>query len=292
MSALRHFSNRLYLAALCRVRGAHSRFAESEPQCLGCHRFLSQLALATLLAMHSLYSAWADAPDSRFALAAQQAYQQAQTNCQSNPKNIDAAWQFGRACFDLADFSTNNAQRASLAQQGIDASRRTLSLSSNCAPGHYYLGLNLGQLARTKSLGALKLVGQMEREFNIARELDEHFDYAGADRSLGLLYRDAPTIGSIGSRSKARQHLQRALKLAPDFPENRLNLIESELKWGERNPARQELASFEEGLTKARAAFTGPEWTASWADWEQRLESVKTKLEGSAKSIRSPREKN
>lgn len=46
------------------------------------------------------------------------------------------------------------------------------------AAGHYYLGMNLGQLARTKLLGALKLVDEMEREFKAAVALDERFDHA------------------------------------------------------------------------------------------------------------------
>jgi hypothetical protein len=71
----------------------------------------------------------------------------------------------------------------------------------------------------------------MEREFSLARKLDEHFADAGPDHNLGLLYRDAPALGSIGSRAKARQHLQRAVELAPQYPEKRLNLIEAYLKW-------------------------------------------------------------
>ena len=62
--------------------------------------------------------------------------------------------------------------------------------------------MNLGQLARTRGLSALKLVDQMEREFTRARDLDEHLDWAGPDRNLGLLYGDAPVIGSIGSRTR------------------------------------------------------------------------------------------
>ena len=92
--------------------------------------------------------------------------------------------------------------------------------------------MNLGQLARTKGLGALKLVNQMEHEFTRARDLDEQLDWAGPDRNLGLLYRDAPAIGSIGSRTKAREHLKRAVELAPQYPENRLNLIEAYLQLG------------------------------------------------------------
>ncbi|MCX6930190.1 MAG: hypothetical protein NT154_44320 [Verrucomicrobia bacterium] len=59
------------------------------------------------------------------------------------------------------------------ADQGIAACRLAIMRETNSAPAHYYLGLNLGQLARTKGLGALKLVDQMEREFNRAHDLDE-----------------------------------------------------------------------------------------------------------------------
>ena len=97
-----------------------------------------------------------------------------------------------------------DSERADIAQQGIAAAWQALARESNSAPAHYYLGMNLAQLAQTKMLGALKIVDRMEREFTTTRELDEHFDYAGADRNLGLLYRDAPSIGSIGNRSKAR----------------------------------------------------------------------------------------
>src|SRR5205085_8577123 len=128
------------------------------------------------------------------------------------------------------EFATNSAQRAELADQGIAACRELLAREQNSGPGHYYLGMNLGQLARTKGIGALKIVTQMEREFKAARELDETLDQAGSDRNLGLLYRDAPALGSIGSRSRAKQHLERAVELTPDYPENRLDLIEAFLK--------------------------------------------------------------
>src|SRR5438132_12182095 len=106
--------------------------------------------------------------------------------------------------------------------------------------------MNQGQLARTRGLGALKIVDEMQREFIIARDLDAHFDHGGPERNLGLLYRDAPSLGSIGNRNKARVHLQRAAELAPEYPENRLNLIEAYLKWSDRNGARRELKALED----------------------------------------------
>ena len=155
------------------------------------------------------------AAETEFAAYAKRNFQEAQAHYRKAPGEATAAWQFGRACFDLAEFATNNTERASLAEQGIAACRLALARESNSAPAHYYLGMNLAQLARTKGLSALKLVDQMEREFTRARDLDEQLDYAGPDRNLGLLYRDAPVIGSIGSRTRAREHLRRAVEVAP-----------------------------------------------------------------------------
>jgi hypothetical protein len=138
--------------------------------------------------------------------------------------------------------------------------------------------MNLAQLAQTKYLGALKIVSQMELEFSLVKTLDAKFDDAGADRNLGLLYRDAPAIGSIGSRSKAREHLQSAVKLAPDSPGNRLNLIETYLKWGETSSAQTELKALEEMWPRARATLSGDEWASSWLDWEPRFNKARSKL--------------
>jgi tetratricopeptide (TPR) repeat protein len=218
----------------------------------------------------------------------QRAFEQAKQEHLLYPDDPNAAWHFAHACFDLADDATKSSDRAELAQQGINVCTEALVKAPDSAPLHYYLGLNKGQLARTRSLGALKLVDQMEIEFTKAIALDASFDYAGPDRTLGLLYRDAPAWASIGNRTKARQHLQRAMELAPDYPENRLALIESELKWGDRKTARQELKLLQSGWNPAHLKFTGPRWTSNWTNWEARLDKIQKTLEETPR-LESPR---
>lgn len=209
------------------------------------------------------------------------------------PDNTKAGWQFGRACFDWAEFATNDTERAEIAEQGITACRLSIAREAKSAPEHYYLAMNLGQLARTRSLGALKIVGEMEREFKTARDLDERFDYAGSDRNLGLLYLKAPGWPtSIGSRSKARQHLQRAAHLAPEFPDNRLNLMEACLEWSDRTGARQELVTLDTLWPTARTNFLGEEWGMSWADWDARLKKARKKIIDPVRPIESPRNRS
>ena len=222
---------------------------------------------------------------------AQTNFEQARTRHRSMPGEAAAAWQFGRACFDLAEFAPSSDQRAALAEQGIAACRLAIAHASNSAPAHYYLGMNLGQLARTKGLEALGLVDQMEAAFARARELDERLDYAGADRHLGVLYRDAPSIVSVGSRSRALARLKRAVELAPEYPENRLNLIEAHTKWGERAEAARQLQALQASWPTARTNFVGAAWAASWVDWDQRYQQLRRKLEHSRPPLAAPRQK-
>ena len=204
--------------------------------------------------------------------------------------NAQTAWNFARACFDRADFSTNNAQRAELAEQGIAASKRSLQLDPQSAAAYFYLGVNLGQLARTKLFSALGLLDDMEAAWEKSIQLDKKFNHAAAHRSLGLLYLDAPGWPiSLGSRSKARQYLQKAIELVPEYPENHLAWLEARLRWGEMRETQSQLATVEAALQSARTNFTGETWARDWEDWDARWKAIKAKA-GASTTAHSPRD--
>jgi tetratricopeptide (TPR) repeat protein len=205
--------------------------------------------------------------------------------------NVEAAWQLGRACFDWGEFARTDPQREAIAREGIGVCRHAIRLNSNSAPAHYYLAYNLGQLARTRLLSALKLVDEMEREFLVAIALDPAFDYAGPHRSLGTLYLEAPGWpASVGNRAKARQHLEKAAQLTPDFPGNRLVLLEAYLRWGERAKAQAQRQPVEAVLETARRKLTGPQWAWDWLQWERQWEQIRTKLQAGPVKLGSPRQ--
>jgi hypothetical protein len=222
-----------------------------------------------------------------FAAHAEKVYKDAKARFQSQTNDAAAPWQFGRACFDWADFAPSNPQRADIATEGMAACNQLIARDGASAPGHYYLAMNMGQLAQTKKLGALKLVSQMETEFKTVLGADPKFDHAGADRGLGLLYYQAPGWPtSIGSKSKARQHLQKAVTIAPDFPENLMNLVEAESKWGEKSNALRDLKTLDDLWPTAQKQYSGDDWNASWADWTARRDAVRKKL--NAKPVEFP----
>ncbi|MBC8097372.1 MAG: hypothetical protein H7Y43_16325 [Akkermansiaceae bacterium] len=218
-----------------------------------------------------------------FAVRAKKIFLNARVRFQSETNHPEAAWQFARACFDLGEFAPNDSDRAEVAEMGIAVAKPLVTRQPRLAEAHYYLAMNLGQLARTKSLGALRLVDQMETEFLAAAKLNEKLDHAGPDRNLGTLYLEAPSFGSIGSRSKARQHLRRAVQIAPDYPENRLILTEAYSRWNEQTLAAREFKLLTEGWDLARQKFTGEEWGSNWIDWEKRFQKLKTKFGDASK---------
>jgi hypothetical protein len=240
-----------------------------------------QIKLAAILFFLAMATAlFADEPQNKiFSGRAEKEFIRAQAQFAANTNDLTAAWQLGRAAYDWADFAQNDRDRETIATQGINACRAALALNPKTAAAHYYLAMDLGQLARTKLLAALKIVHEMESEFLIAENLDPHFDFAGPARNLGLLYHEAPAIGSIGSKRKAREWLRRAAQSAPDYPENRLNLIEAEIKWDELADAQSQLAALDALWPQAQTKFSGVAWESSWADWSVRRAAARKQMD-------------
>lgn len=206
---------------------------------------------------------------------AEQGYLQTRIRYERERTETALMWQFGQACFELADVVASNARRAKLASEGIEVCKAALEREPKLAAAQYYYALNIGQLARTKSIGALRLVSQMESALKQTIKLDPTIDFGGPYRSLGLLYRDAPGWpASVGSRGKARQHLEKAVELRGDFPENWLTLMESYAKWGDKRALESNIKKVDELLVSARQRYTGEAWVVQWQDWERRWQAL------------------
>jgi tetratricopeptide (TPR) repeat protein len=197
----------------------------------------------------------------------------------TEPTNSVAAWQLGRACFTWGKLLKDPGAQEKIYTEGVTACRHSIALDPKSAPGHYYLGMNVGRVADLKrNLAAFSMVKEVEKSFQRARELDEKFAHAGPDRNLGLLYQHAPGWPlSVGDQKLARKHLSRAVELAGDYPENRLNLAEAHLAWKESKLLPGELAAMEKLWPVAKTNFVGTEWEADWLDWEKRLKDLQRK---------------
>ncbi len=208
-----------------------------------------------------------------FTARAKAAFAQAEKKFLADTNSSAAAGDLARTSFDLADLAINETQRAVFARRGIGVCRPWLAREPKSAPAHYYLAMNLGELAQAEapSLAAYRLVHEVEREFKTAAELDVNLDYAGPARNLGELYFQAPGWPfSIGSKWKAREWLARAAALAPEYPENLLNLAEAQLQWSEPKSFAATIKNLDARWPAARTNFAGAAWERSWLDWNAR----------------------
>jgi hypothetical protein len=188
---------------------------------------------------------------------------------------VVAAWEFGRAAFDLAEFARSKSERERIAVQGVAACRRGVRLEPTSAPAYYYLGMNLGQQARVYLLKGLGIVSEMEKVFLIARKLEPGFDYAGSDRALGLLYHQAPGWPiSLGSRSKASRHLTEAVRLHPNYPGNRIALAKFLCDTDQPQLFAREWDAIADMIPRAQEEFIGHGWELSWIEWNHQLRQI------------------
>jgi hypothetical protein len=218
------------------------------------------------------------AATTNFIAQAESAYKAAQAVRATNANDLNTLIDVARTAFDFADIVKTDDQRESIAIAGIDAARAAISKNSNSVAAHYYLALDLGQLARTKMLGALKILQDMEAALKRTIELDAKFDYAGGHRTIGVLYLEAPGWPtSVGNKNKARFHLTQALTLAPEFPDNHICLMEALLKWHDWNLLHEKITAYQFIIPAAKTNFTGADWDYEWSDWERRFQNIQSK---------------
>lgn len=251
-------------------------------------RILGILFAATLLASALGAAAQTVTTNHLVTVRAENEFHRAQAQFQSAPNNSTNAWNFARASFEFCEVATNNTQRAEIAKLGIAACRQLLARESNSAPGHYYLGMCLGKLADAEapSVAAYRLVYEIEQEFKTAAALDERFDHAGPARTLGELYFLAPGWPfSVGSKHKAREWLERAVALAPDYPGNQINLAEAQLKWRQQTEFETTMKNLDARWAAAQTNFTGVAREADWLEWKARRAALKAEFQKIYKSV-------
>jgi hypothetical protein len=210
----------------------------------------------------------------------EQEYQASRRDWQSNGTNLAVLLRFGEKAFIWADTVQTSSERETISEESVSALRNAVRDHPKSASAHYYLALNMGELARTRTWGALKLVREMEVEFKAAIALDPTLDFSGPDRNLGQLYHFAPGWpASLGDDKLARIHLDAAVKRAPEFPANRLSLIELLLDRRESTEARKQLEAVDKNWDQARKRWSSREWEDDWTEWTEMRDKHRKHLE-------------
>jgi hypothetical protein len=149
----------------------------------------------------------------------------------------------GRTCFVLGQLAPDS-RRMGYYQKGEPYAETLIREEANRVEGHYWLAMSLcGQADVGGKLLGHRLLPRILEELKRSVALDAAYDQAGAHRVLGRIYYEAPGWPlSVGDLAKSRQHLQAAVRLAPDTSTNHLYLAQTLFRLNEDGLARQELA--------------------------------------------------
>ncbi len=147
-----------------------------------------------------------------------------------------------RVDFVLGDLAPQS-QREKYYHQGLSVAERLLQEYPQRGEGHYWKALHLCGIAETGGcVKGMRLLPKIFAELNQALALDETYDQAGAHRTLGRIYYEAPCWPmSVGDFNKSREHLEKAVHLAPDNSTNHLYLAETLISLHQTDEARREL---------------------------------------------------
>lgn len=160
----------------------------------------------------------ADAPgDERDAIAAQL------DKVRAEPRTAQRLAQEARLLHYLAELAASDEERRTLRAQGLLAADAALAIDRDEPAAILWWTAHRGSLVSPRDpIAALRAAAEIEAELLRLRELAPGYDHGAADRVLGVLYRRAPPVISVGSLKKAEEHLRAAMRRDPTYPGNQL----------------------------------------------------------------------
>ena len=175
---------------------------------------------------------------------------------QAKPESADVLAAQARLHHYLAERADSRSDRRRHRKAGLEAATRALALEDGHPSALMWWTAHRGAEATALNpFAAICIAEEVERTMTKLLNLAPEHDHGAADRVLGRLYHLAPSSLSVGSKAKARKHLEAAMKRAPHFPGNQLFYAEFLLSEdGDCKKARalaQEVADAKEKSAKA-----------------------------------------
>ncbi|MFH1829631.1 MAG: tetratricopeptide repeat protein [Pseudomonadota bacterium] len=172
--------------------------------------------------------------------------------------------------------SENRRISKELAEKGMEYAETCLMKAPEEAGCYYWRAVNTGLYYKIHVIGYQDGIKKMLADCNKVISLSPKYDHAGAYRMMGEIYTQLPqTAGRPDSITRnvelAEEYLRKAVRLAPDYPENHLALAEALLAQGKIADALEALSSAKD-LT--------PQWRTdvSYNDWRDTTFALEKKL--------------
>jgi tetratricopeptide (TPR) repeat protein len=163
-----------------------------------------------------------------------------------------------------------------MAEKGIEYAESCL-MSTPEEPGCYYWrAINTGLYYKIHIIGYQKGIKRMISDCKRVIELDPKYDHAGAYRILGELYTQLPqTAGRPDSITRdldlAEDYLRKAVRLAPEYPENHLALAEALFRQDKFAAALEQITEAKDLTPHWRTDVSYEEWRSTTFDLENKI---------------------
>jgi len=186
---------------------------------------------------------------------------------------FEVEWRLARAAFLVAEDTREANERLAWRLKGEDAAEAAQRERPDRVEGYYYDAGLKGRRAEQGGFGGIVLAGTVRKLGEKAAELDPHFEEAGAERLLGMLFAKAPPWPtSFGDIDTALEHARRAVALS-DYPLNHLMLAEVLHESGDAAAARIEIERVLSAPKVGRWATEGERWRAYARQLLRRIEA-------------------
>jgi len=188
----------------------------------------------------------------------------------ANPRDFEAAWKLARAAYWLGGHVPAAEQRHQY-ERGIKAATLAVELEPERPEGHFWMAADMGAMAESFGLrSGIRYRGPIKKALETVLRLDPGFQQGSADRALGRWYFRVPRLFG-GSKDKAVEHLQRALKYAANSTATHFFLAETYLEMDRPDDARRE------AQLVLDAPFD-PEWTPEDKEFKQKAKALLEKI--------------
>src|SRR5262249_34444886 len=129
--------------------------------------------------------------------------------------NYESAWKLARVCYWIGTAGAPDERRRAL-ERGVKAGESAARLEPNRPEGHFWYAASMGNLAQLYGASqGLRYRGKIKEELERVLAIDAGWQDGSADAALGQWYFKVPRLFG-GSRSKAEEHLRRALMYDPN----------------------------------------------------------------------------
>jgi hypothetical protein len=161
--------------------------------------------------------------------------------------------------------SSSNKDAKVEAQTGSKYAELCLEQMPENAGCYYWRAVNTGLYYSIHIIGYQRGIKQMISDCKNVIKLEPGYEQAGAYRMLGQLYTQLPqTAGRPDSITRdltlADEYLKKSIKIAPDYPDNRLSYASTLLAEGKTSGAAKELAKARELMPHWKKDISYNEW--------------------------------